>query len=351
MKKSYITTLGLVFSVVLLTSGTKEVKSNNGITGQTTAGCTCHGSQSGTVTLSGIPATTLKSTAYTFSITYTPTTSYKYFGLDVKASSGTLTAGTGMKKSGTEVTHSAPFGGTTAASYTFAGIGWTAPATAGTTTFTYACVAGTSTGSTSGPWQKGSFATSVVLPVELASFGATKQSNNNVLISWKTSIEINTSYFEVEKSKDAKTFTAFAKVAASGNSNVAKSYSVNDIADNNTTATYYRIKIVDKNGETSYSNIQSINTKVNTTLNTVYPNPAKKGQDVNVELNSDKEQSITFVLVNQQGQIVSSKIKNIQQGYNKVNLQFGNYIAAGNYYLQAKVNNGLLSPVNISIIE
>lgn len=256
-----------------------------------------------------------------------------------------------MRKSGTEVTHSAPFGGTTAASYTFTGIGWTAPATAGTTTFTYACVAGTSTTTTSGPWQKGSFSTSVVLPVELTYFGATKQSNNNVLISWKTSVEINTNYFEVEKSKDAKTFSAFAKIAAAGNSSISKSYSVNDITDNSSTATYYRIKIVDKNGEISYSNIQSVNTKNSTVMSSVYPNPAKKGQDINVELTSDKEQNITFVLVNQKGQIVSSKIKSIQQGYNKINLQFGNYIATGNYYLQAKVDNGLLTPANISIIE
>lgn len=352
MKKSTFTLLGLITLVVLLTSGVKSTTDANGRTGSTTSGCTCHNTQTGIVSLSGIPTTTLKGTQYTFDILYSPGTASKYWGLDVKASSGTLAVGTtGMKKSGSEITHNGPITIASASSYTYAGIKWTAPTTAGTATITYACVAANVTTSSSGNWQKGTFSTSVVLPVELDYFGASKISNNNVLISWKTNVEINTSYFDVERSKDGKVFTSFAKVNASGNSNVSKSYSVSDVADNNSIATYYRIKIVDKNGEISYSSIQSINTKVNTTLSSVYPNPAKKGQNVNVELTSDKEQTINFILVNLQGKIISSKVKNIKQGYNRISLQFGNYISAGNYYLQAKVDNNLLNPVNISIIE
>ena len=353
MKKSTFTILGLVTLVVLLTSGVKNNlshTSNNGITGQTTAGCTCHGTQQGTVTQNGIPTTVLFNTSYPFTLTFTPGGSYKYWGLDVKASVGTLTAGTGMKKSGSEVTHSSPLGGTTATSYTYTGLQWKAPATAGAATITFACVGGSSTGTTSGPWQKGSFATTVVLPVEFSSFSVVKVPNNKVSIDWKTATEINSSYFEIEKSVDAKNYTTIAKVAAAGNA-TNKSYSVTDVLDNANTVIYYRIKTVDNNGSFGYSSIQSVNSKTATTLNSVYPNPIKKGQDVNVELTSEKEQTISFVLVNMQGRIISSKQKTVTKGYNRISLQFGNYIVAGNYYLQAKVDNNLLSPVKIAVVE
>lgn len=356
MKKSTFTILGLTMLIVILTSGVKSNQthsSNNGITGKTTAGCTCHGSQQGTVTLSGIPTSVLKSTIYPFTLTFTPTSSYKYWGLDVKPSVGTLaiTAGaTGLKKSGTEITHTAPFGGTSVASYTYTGLQWTSPATTGAATITFACVAGTSTTSTSGPWQKGSFATTIVLPVEFSSFGVSKISNNKVSLNWKTATEINSNHFEIERSNDAKNYTTIAKITAAGNG-TNKSYSFTDILENASAITYYRLKTLDNNGEYGYSSIQSVNTKSSTTLNTIYPNPARKAQDINVELTSDKEQNIDFILVNAQGKIVSSKQKSIKQGYNRISLQFGNFILSGNYYLQAKVNNVLLSPVNIAIVE
>lgn len=162
-----------------------------------------------------------------------------------------------------------------------------------------------------------------------------KAGGNKVLISWQTAVEINSNRFELEKSVDGKNFTTIAKVAASGNSSVTKQYSVEDMIENNVTATYYRLKTVDKNGDFGYSSIQSVNTKISTTVNNVYPNPVKKGQEVNIEITSDKEQNISFVLINLQGKIVSNKLKTVKQGYNKLALQLGNYIVSGNYYLQA----------------
>ncbi len=355
MKKSTFTLLGLASLVIILTSGIKGTTDKNGRTGSTTSGCGgggCHTTQGGTVTLTGLAASVLPSTQYTFSLVYTPPSAQTFWGLDLKPSTGTIVAGTGMKKSGTDITHSSPLGGTSAASFTYSNIKWTSPAAVGAVTFNFACVGNTTTSTPSGAyWQTGTFSTTVVLPVEIVSFTAAKLDGNKVAISWQTAVEINCDHFEVEKSTDGKTFTTISKVAAAGNSSVSKSYTANDVLENNTTATYYRLKTVDKNGDFGYSNIQSINTKVNTTLNSIYPNPAKKGQDINVELTSDKEQNINFVLINGQGKIVSNKQKTVKQGYNKISFQFGNYLVNGNYYLQAKVGNILLNPANISIVE
>ncbi len=356
MKKSTLTIVSLSLLIIALTSSTSSTTSNNGITSRTTSGCGggCHPTQAGTATLINLPTSVLKGTLYSFNLVYAPTNSYKYFGLDIKASAGTLAVitGNGMKKSGTEITHTSPLGGTATTSYTYPAINWTSPTTTGAVTFNFGCVANNVTGSTSGStWALGSFATSVVLPVELTSFSVVKTISNKVTISWQTAIEINSDHFEVEKSIDGKTFVTISKIAAAGNSSISKSYTVNDIINNTSAATYFRLKTVDKNGEFGYSSIQSINTKVNTTLNSVYPNPAKKGQDVNIEITSEKDQTMNFVLINSQGKIMSSKQKAVTKGYNRIGLQFGNYITSGNYYLQVKEDNNLLPPVSITIIE
>ena len=144
--------------------------------------------------LTGLATTVLPSTLYTFNLVYTPGASEKYWGLDIKASTGTLAAATGMKKSGSEVTHSAPMGGTTATSYTYTGIKWTSPATVGSViTFSFACVGNTVTNTSSGArWQLGTFSTTVVLPVEFVGFNIANVGDNKVNINWKTATEINT---------------------------------------------------------------------------------------------------------------------------------------------------------------
>jgi len=352
MKKTTKTILGLLSLIIVLTSGIKSVNSNNGITGKTTAGCTCHGTQSGTVELTGLASTVLPNTLYTFNLVYTPTTAQKYYGLDIKASTGTLAAGTGMKKSGTEVTHSAPFGGTTVASYTITGIKWTSPATAGAATFSFACVGGSSTTTTSGPWQKGTFSTTVVLPVEFVGFNIASIGNNKINITWKTATEINTDHFEVEKSVDGRNFSLLTKVNASGNSQIVKTYSVSDLLDNTSDLFYYRIKSVDKDGAAQYSNVQTVSAKTKGTyVNHVYPNPAKIGQDLNVEVVTDKDQFASFILINEQGKIVSSKEKSITQGFNRVGLRLSNFLTAGNYYMVVKVGNEPTKQINVSIVE
>jgi len=355
MRRSTVTILSLITLVVVLTSGVKNVNSNNGITGQTTNGCGgCHsGGQSGTVALTGLSTNVLPNTLYTFNLVYTPAANQKYYGLDIKASTGTLAAGTGMKKSGTEVTHTAPFGSSTASSSnTYAGIKWTSPATLGAVTFSFACVAGSSTTTQSGTWQKGTFSTTVVLPVEFVGFNIATMGNNKINITWKTATETNTDHFEVEKSVDGRNFSLLNKVNASGNSQIVKTYSVSDLLNNTSDLFYYRIKSVDKDGAPQYSNVQTVSAKTKGTyVNHVYPNPAKIGQDLNVEVVTDKDQFASFILINEQGKIVSSKEKSITQGFNRVGLKLSNFLTAGNYYMVVKVGNEPTKQINVSIVE
>lgn len=98
------------------------------------------------------------------------------------------------------------------------------------------------------------------LPVELVDFKG-KQITEGNNISWSTMSETNNNYFVVEKSSDAINFETLGIEIGEGNSNKLVNYSLIDTHPYD--LTYYRLKQVDYNDNSTYSNIISItrNTK------------------------------------------------------------------------------------------
>lgn len=106
---------------------------------------------------------------------------------------------------------------------------------------------------------KGTFditAGGTALPVEMGKFGA-KVFSNNVNLSWVTYSEINNEAFVIEHSADGVSFVGLAKVEGAGTSSDIVEY--NYAHTNILTATnYYRLKQVDFDGSSSYSNVISV---------------------------------------------------------------------------------------------
>lgn len=92
-----------------------------------------------------------------------------------------------------------------------------------------------------------------VLPVELTAFNGILQ-GNQALLKWSTATEQNSSHFELERSADGVRFQTIHIQAAAGESQSVRNYFYADQsmlpADN-----YYRLKLVDTDGSSSYSNI------------------------------------------------------------------------------------------------
>ena len=121
------------------------------------------------------------------------------------------------------------------------------------------------------------YANAISLPVKLVSFTATLNNNNKVDLNWVTASEINVSHFDVERSTDGVNFNQAAMVFAYGNTTENKTYSIiNDISDVKTGIVYYRLRSVDIDGKSMYSQIRIIRPgKQSDLLNLVmYPNPA-----------------------------------------------------------------------------
>jgi hypothetical protein len=139
-----------------------------------------------------------------------------------------------------------------------------------------------------------------ILPIKLQSFTALPQ-GNAVALDWTVDNQINVSKYEVLYSTDGINFrTVIANVAAT--INTAENYK---ILHSNTVVgiNYYRIRIVEKDGVVSYSEIRKVNFG-KAGLITVYPNPARTV--INITLTGAMiNQAATITLLSAEGKIVS----------------------------------------------
>lgn len=111
---------------------------------------------------------------------------------------------------------------------------------------------------------------SVPLPVTLIAFDAVKE-GLTALLTWITSTELNSDYFEIERSTDAKSWIKLGIVQAAGNSNAKNNYNfIDSIPESG--LNYYRLKMVDLDGTFAYSRIKSVNFPEFSWAK-LYPNP------------------------------------------------------------------------------
>jgi len=168
------------------------------------------------------------------------------------------------------------------------------------------------------------------LPMRLISFTGIK-SNGKGLLHWITAFEQNSSYFEVETSKDGITYYKIASVKSKGNSSTDQAYDVTD----NTPAdgvNYYRLKQFDIDGNFIYSNIITLNFETGETIR-VYPNPAT---DKLVLTFSKPVRQTTLRILGIDGKLVYiENVNNIQQYYTVPIHQ----LASGSYLLEIIIND------------
>lgn len=94
---------------------------------------------------------------------------------------------------------------------------------------------------------------SVTMPVKLAKFKGDLL-DNAVALSWITTEESGSSYFQVERSRDAAEFVNLGRIQSKGTTDVTQHYGFRDEAPlqgNN----YYRLKMVDLDGSMEHSTI------------------------------------------------------------------------------------------------
>lgn len=118
-------------------------------------------------------------------------------------------------------------------------------------------------------WRNGAFA----LPVTLVQFTG-KKAGNAVQLDWITSSEFNSSHFDIERSVTGAGFASIGTVKASGGSNAVINYTFTDQSPKNN-QNYYRLKMVDLDGQSTYSKVLLIRTGNGVKGIFAYPNPVR----------------------------------------------------------------------------
>jgi hypothetical protein len=166
------------------------------------------------------------------------------------------------------------------------------------------------------------------LPIELLSFSA-KLVKDQVILDWTTISESNSDYFLIERSADGVSFNAIGKLDAAGNSNFRIDYSYID--DNPLSRiSYYRLKEVDYDGSTSYSDIAVVEIGKQEDI-LIYPNPAVNRLYIKGEVENPEHIKIYNLL----GQNLTNKTIIIEQSKNNFSLNIED-LAKGIYILKIK---------------
>lgn len=141
------------------------------------------------------------------------------------------------------------------------------------------------------------------LPVSLLSFSGKLQSNG-VLLNWVTASEQNSSHFDVERSGNGRAFSKIGEVAAAGNSNTRKSYEYLD-GTPLPKASWYRLKSVDVDGTSAYSQILPITRDAKISS---YPNPVSN--QLQLQLSNDWNGTYELVVFDLSGRtIMNTQVK------------------------------------------
>ncbi len=128
------------------------------------------------------------------------------------------------------------------------------------------------------------------LPIELISFEGETLDNGN-LLSWSTATEKNSMSFELQRSYDLNDFETIGTIEAAGNSDRLRNYQFIDY-DISTGSVYYRLKMIDLDGEFEYSKNIVLNREGNSSAQSLemvlYPNPVSGGV-LNFMISGDQE--------------------------------------------------------------
>lgn len=179
-------------------------------------------------------------------------------------------------------------------------------------------------------------------PVKLSSFTVNAK-NSGAFLNWSVeNQDANSSHFEIERSANGTDFTQVGMVNAT--SNQKESYSYNDANINLAGTVYYRLKMVDKDGQFAYSDIKSVQFGNATFAVSLYPNPVQNMTKLNITL--DQPQVIKVSVNNALGNVVQQFEISGQKGINEKSINLSS-VPAGSYMIriQAGQNRKTLSVI------
>ncbi|MES2847824.1 MAG: Ig-like domain-containing protein, partial [Bacteroidota bacterium] len=172
-----------------------------------------------------------------------------------------------------------------------------------------------------------------LLPVKGLELTALKP-GKNVMLSWKTLTEMNSTHFEIERSIDGRNYVKVgANVAAAGNSDGEKQYQLSDdVSGLNSPVVYYRVKLLDTKGKYAYSNVSTVKLPENGAVIKVVPNPFIA--DLTITVSVEKSASFGIRMLDMGGRTILNNTQKISRETPTVTLRNLNNLTRGVYLVE-----------------
>ncbi len=170
---------------------------------------------------------------------------------------------------------------------------------------------------------------SILLPVTLNDFSVNKTEKTNH-VHWQVNCLSNSVTFEIERSSTTQNFESIYK-ATETKARCAMPFDFTDVAPQNG-SNYYRIKIIDIDGNISYSKIAlSVNTV--TLKRPVEVTPNIVSSQAEIHYTSQVKENIQLVVTDMQGRVIAKTSSDVISGNNRIVIQTGG-IASGQYQIR-----------------
>lgn len=173
----------------------------------------------------------------------------------------------------------------------------------------------------------GAYERQSLLPVESLHFNVYNR-EAFIQIEWATASELNNDYFVVERSADGRNFEDLEWVSGQGTTSEAHFYQIQDknpwSGDN-----YYRLRQVDFDGTTTYSDIRIVKRDSEKVL--VYPNPVE--ETLYLSMSQFKTGEVDFFIHNMTGQTMLSGQTTVNEGIVIIPLEEVQNFQAGAYFI------------------
>jgi hypothetical protein len=181
---------------------------------------------------------------------------------------------------------------------------------------------------------------SIVLPVDLLHFNGNLR-NNQTQLYWATTLQSNTDQFIIEKSTDGRFYKPAAQVKAASGITTATGiqYAYTDPVFFNGSQ-FYRLKMVDKNGAVTWSEVITIKNNTSDNLR-VYPTVLHANDQLLLQTNKQLE-NITLTITDIMGRTVMQQHLPVLVNSQTTPLLLKGSLTKGIYMVQVKNTTGIL---------
>ena len=166
-----------------------------------------------------------------------------------------------------------------------------------------------------------------VVPLSLLSFTAQPAEEKTDLF-WKAANEVNNDKYDVQRSVNSLDFTSLGNVATQNASDA--NYTFADTKLPKADVLYYRLKIIDKSGSFTYSDVLKVKRKISSFSVAVTPNPVAEHSNISLAIETAKSNNFTVTIFNAAGQKLYTKSYNLRAGATRLQIP-ADKMPAGNY--------------------